>query len=193
MSVPNPRIKLTYRDYAHTPEDERYELLDGELIITPAPAEVHQRVATLLGWRVAQFVSENDLGRVYVAPFDVVLSDTDVVQPDLLFISNERVHVVTPANVQGAPDLVVEILSPTSAERDRTFKRRLYARLWSARVLDRRHGSKGRNRAAAPGRGIRGGGHVRRGSDADVAHAAGLRLEGRRPVPVADAAFGRGR
>ena len=128
MSVPNPRIKLTYRDYAHTPEDERYELLDGELIMTPAPAEVHQRVATLLGWRVAQFVSENDLGRVYVAPFDVVLSDTDVVQPDLLFISNEHVHVVTPANVQGAPDLVVEILSPTSAERDRTFKRRLYAR-----------------------------------------------------------------
>ena len=128
MSAPNPRIKLTYQDYANTPDDERYELLDGELIRMTAPAEIHQRVATLLGWKVAQFVSENALGRVYVAPFDVVLSDTDVVEPDLLFVSNERAHVITAANVQGAPDLVVEILSPTSAKRDRTVKRALYAR-----------------------------------------------------------------
>lgn len=128
MSVPNPRIKLTYRDYANTPDDERYELLDGELIRMTAPAEIHQRVATSLGWKVAQFVSEKGSGRVYVAPFDVVLSDTDVVEPDLLFVSNERAHRVTAANVQGAPDLVVEILSPSSAKRDRTFKRALYAR-----------------------------------------------------------------
>lgn len=128
MSVPNPRIKLTYRDYAKTPDDERYELLDGELIGLTAPAEIHQRVSILLGWRLIEFVTEHGLGRVYQAPFDVVLSDTDVVQPDLLFVSNERAHVVTAANVQGAPDLVVEILSPSSVERDRTLKRRLYAR-----------------------------------------------------------------
>ncbi len=128
MTVPNPHIKFTYEDYVNTPEDKRYELLDGELIMTPAPAEIHQRIATLLGWKLAQFVSENGAGRVYVAPFDVVLSNTDVVQPDLLFISNARVHIVTAANVQGAPDLVVEILSPSTAERDRTLKRRLYAR-----------------------------------------------------------------
>ena len=128
MSAPNPRIKLTYQDYANTPDDERYELLDGELIRMTAPAEIHQRIATVLGWKVAQFVSEKGFGRVYVAPFDVVLSDTDVVEPDLLFVSNARAHVVTAANVQGAPDLVVEILSPSSVERDRTVKRALYAR-----------------------------------------------------------------
>ena len=128
MSVFSPRAGLTYRDYANTPDDERYELLDGELIRMTAPAEIHQRVVTLLGWRMAQFVSERGTGRVYVAPFDVVLSDTDVVQPDLLFVSNDRTHLVTAANVRGAPDLVVEILSPSTAERDRTLKRALYAR-----------------------------------------------------------------
>lgn len=128
MTVPNPHIKFTYEDYVNTPEDKRYELLDGELIMTPAPAEIHQRISILLGWRLIQFVTENGLGRVYQAPFDVVLSNMDVVQPDLLFVSNARAHVVTAANVQGAPDLVVEILSPSTAERDRTLKRRLYAR-----------------------------------------------------------------
>lgn len=128
MTVPNPHIKFTYEDYVNAPEDKRYELLDGELLMTPAPAEIHQRISILLGWRLLQFVTENGLGRVYQAPFDVVLSDMDVVQPDLLFISNARAHIVTAANVQGAPDLVVEILSPSTAERDRTLKRRLYAR-----------------------------------------------------------------
>ena len=162
MSVPNPRIKLTYRDYARTPDDERYELLDGELIRMTAPAEIHQRVSILLGWRLIEFVTEHGLGRVYQAPFDVVLSDTDVVQPDLLFVSHERAHLVTAANVQGAPDLVVEILSPSSVERDRTLKRRLYARR-GERVLDRRHGGKNCDGAAAPGRRIRGRSYVRRG------------------------------
>ena len=128
MTIPNPLIKFTYVDYLNAPEDKRYELLDGDLLMTPAPTEIHQRVATLLGWKVAQFVTENGLGRVYVAPFDVVLSDYDVVQPDLLFVSDGRAHIVTADNVRGAPDLVVEILSPSTAERDRTFKRSLYAR-----------------------------------------------------------------
>ena len=128
MTVPNPHIKFTYVDYVNAPEDKRYELLDGDLVVTPAPGERHQSVSVLLTSRLFQFVTENRLGRVYAAPFDVVLSNTDVVQPDLLFVSNERAHVVTAANVQGAPDLVVEILSPSTAERDLTFKRSLYAR-----------------------------------------------------------------
>ena len=128
MALPNPRIKFTYEDYVNAPEDKRYELLDGELLMTPAPGERHQSTVALLGWKLIQFVSENRLGRVYIAPFDVVLSDTDVVQPDLLFVSNERAHIVTPANIRGAPDLVVEILSPSTAERDRSFKRTLYAK-----------------------------------------------------------------
>ena len=121
------RIKLTYADYRTTPEDKRYELLDGELIMAPAPRTSHQAVQTNLGWRVAQHVHENGLGRVFYAPTDVVLSDTDVVQPDILFVSVDRAHFVTEVNVQGAPDLVVEILSPTTADRDRGYKRSLYA------------------------------------------------------------------
>lgn len=128
MAIPNPTVKFTYEDYLNTPEDKRYELIDGELFMTPAPGELHQRVSILLGSKLFQFASENNLGRVYVAPFDVVLSDLDVVQPDLLFVSNERSRIITPENVQGAPDLVVEILSPSTATRDTTFKRVLYAR-----------------------------------------------------------------
>ena len=128
MAIPNPAVKFTYRDYLYAPDDKSYELLDGELIVTPAPGELHQSVSAQLGWRLVQFASENNLGRDYHAPFDVVLSDTDVVQPDLIFVSNERSQIITHANIQGAPDLVVEILSPSTATRDRTFKRTLYAR-----------------------------------------------------------------
>lgn len=128
MVTAPPALKLTYADYCRTPDDERYELVDGELIVAPAPNSAHQRVDAKLGWRLAQFVEERDLGEVFSAPFDVVLSETDVVQPDLLFISNERAYIITPANARGAPDLVVEILSPSTAERDRSLKRALYAR-----------------------------------------------------------------
>ena len=119
--------KFTYEDYLKTSDDERYELLDGELIIMPAPSIAHQHVAMKLGTRLDTFAEEGNLGVVYSAPTDVVLSETDVVQPDLLFISLERAHRITPANIQGAPDLIVEIRSDSSAERDETLKRQLYA------------------------------------------------------------------
>ena len=128
MAIPTPTVKFTYQDYLNSPEDKRYELLDGDLIAIATPGELHQSVSAQLGWRLVQFASENNLGRVYHAPFDVVLSELDVVQPDLLYVSTERTHIITPENIQGAPDLVVEILSPSTAERDRTFKRVLYAR-----------------------------------------------------------------
>ena len=129
MLSPNPAIKFTYEDYQHTPDDQRYELLDGELIMVPAPNLGHQRIGTQLGWRLAQFVTERGLGEVFFAPCDVVLSNTDVVQPDLLFVSHERAHLLLGgANVLGAPDLVVEILSPSTAGRDRKLKRALYAK-----------------------------------------------------------------
>ena len=127
-------ISQSYQSSLHTKtirntsEDKRYELLDGDLIAIATPGELHQSVSAQLGWRLVQFASENNLGRVYHAPFDVVLSELDVVQPDLLYVSTERTHIITPENIQGAPDLVVEILSPSTATRDRTFKRTLYAR-----------------------------------------------------------------
>ena len=127
MATQRPKIKFTYIDYKNTPEDKRYELLDGELAVVPSPRTDHQRTLRKLGVRLEAFVEERGLGEIFFAPFDVVLSDTDVVQPDILFVSNERAGIVTEDNVQGAPDLVVEILSPSTAERDRTFKRSLYA------------------------------------------------------------------
>ena len=120
-------MKHTYADYLETSDDERYELLHGELVMAPAPREIHQYFLIKLVAKVETFVDERNLGTVYCAPFDVVLSDTNVVQPDLLFISNERAHIITPENIQGAPDLVVEILSPATAERDKIVKFELYA------------------------------------------------------------------
>ena len=129
MLSPNPAVKFTYEDYQHTPEDKRYELLDGELVMVPAPNLGHQRIGAKLGTRLYTFVEEMGLGEVFFVPCDVVLSNTDVVQPDLLFVSNERAHLLLGGdNVRGVPDLVVEILSPSTAGQDRTLKRALYVK-----------------------------------------------------------------
>ncbi len=128
MTVVNPHIKFTYEDYCLLPEDRRYELIEGELLMVPSPSVIHQRVAANLEAILRSFVKERNLGEVLYAPLDVVLSPHDVVQPDIVFISRERAHIVTDANLQGAPDLVIEILSPSTAERDRGLKRKLYAR-----------------------------------------------------------------
>lgn len=127
-TVPKPGIRYTYEDYRRTSDDERFELLDGELIEVPAPRVDHQRIVLELATLLHTFVEERRLGVVLPAPCDVVLSDTDVVQPDLLFVAAERAHIIVPENVRGAPDLVVEVLSPSSAKRDRTQKRALYAK-----------------------------------------------------------------
>ncbi len=134
--VTETAVRLTYEDYANMPDDERYELINGELIMAAAPNELHQRLITGL---IRYFIIAADLGlgRAYVAPFDVVLSDYDVVQPDLLFVLKENAHIITRANIQGAPDLVVEILSPSTSRRDWNEKRDLYAKygvgeLWIA-------------------------------------------------------------
>ena len=121
------RPKFTYADYLNAPDDARYELLDGELIMSPAPNRLHQSASIYLSHNLVSLTLSAEIGYIFAAPFDVVLSDTDVVQPDIMFVSNARAHIITDANIRGAPDLVVEILSPGTAERDRTFKRDLYA------------------------------------------------------------------
>ena len=128
MATQRTHLKFTYEDYKHTPDDKRYELLNGALIMAPAPRIAHQLAGGRLGSRLLIFVEANGLGWVLFAPTDVVLTDTDVVQPDLMFISNERAHIITEDNIRGAPDLVIEILSPSTAGRDRTVKRALYAK-----------------------------------------------------------------
>ena len=122
-------IRLTYEDYCRLPSDgKRYEIIEGELFVIPSPVRPHQRAVTRLTSYLSVFVRENDLGEVFVAPFDVVFSRFDVVEPDLLYVSRGRRSVLTEKNVQGAPDLVVEVLSPSTAETDRTIKLKLYAR-----------------------------------------------------------------
>ena len=128
MVTSERKPKLTYEDYAKTPDDERWELIDGELIIAPAPNMEHQSVQFEVGLLLGNFVKNGNLGRIFNAPTDVVLSDTVTVQPDLVFVSSEREHIITRANIQGAPDLVVEILSPSNAFRDWQDKFDLYAR-----------------------------------------------------------------
>ncbi len=128
MAQPKPRIKFTVKDYMTTPEDKRYQLLDGELILAPAPTTRHQRILLRLYDEVNRFVQSNQLGEVLLSPCDVVLSDHDVLEPDLLFVSNSRSNIVTRANLQGAPDLVVEILSPGTAGYDRGYKQTLCGR-----------------------------------------------------------------
>jgi len=122
-------IRLTYEDYCRLPNDgKRYEIIEGELFVTPSPFRPHQRSVTRLTRYLSTFVQEDDLGEVFVAPFDVVFSRFDVVEPDLLYVSKERISVLTEKNVQGAPDLVVEVLSASTAETDRKIKLKLYDR-----------------------------------------------------------------
>ncbi|MBI2885876.1 MAG: Uma2 family endonuclease [Chloroflexi bacterium] len=126
-TVVNSKIKFTVRDYVATPVDKRYELLEGELLVAPSPPPNHQRITRrLLRW-LSEFVEQRNLGEVFDAPLDVILSDYDVLQPDVLFISKERAGIIRD-RIYGAPDLVVEVLSPGTEERDRVLKRTIYAR-----------------------------------------------------------------
>ncbi|MFL6192629.1 MAG: Uma2 family endonuclease [Thermoanaerobaculia bacterium] len=121
--------KLTYDDYVLIPEDgQRHEIIDGEHYVSPAPAIRHQRLVSRLDRTLGVFVDESGLGEVFVAPCDTLFSRYDIVQPDLLYISNERAGIVTEKNVQGSPDLIVEILSPRTRDRDEGIKLDLYER-----------------------------------------------------------------
>ena len=124
---PPPQEEWTYEDYRRLPDDGwRYEVIKGRLYMAPPPSERHQRASMRLSVGFDNFVESRGLGRVYAAPFEVVLPEA-VVQPDIVFISTERVEeIVTPDGVRGAPDLVVEILSPSNWLTDRREKFELY-------------------------------------------------------------------
>lgn len=127
MSAPTQQTKFTYQDYLLFPNDgKRYELIEGERYVTPAPKTRHQMISTNLQGYLFDYVQKNKIGIIFVAPTDVVFSDTDVVQPDLLFVSSSRTAIITEDNVQGAPDLVVEILSESTRRTDEIIKRKLY-------------------------------------------------------------------
>ncbi|HEX7593091.1 MAG TPA: Uma2 family endonuclease [Anaerolineae bacterium] len=121
------RVKLSYDDLRLFPDDgKRHELINGEHIMSPAPKTRHQNASGNLFARMHAFARQHNLGRVFAAPFDVVFSDFDATEPDILFISREHETILTEDNARGAPDLVVEILSPSTAELDRKVKYALY-------------------------------------------------------------------
>ena len=120
--------RLTYRDLQQIPPDRnRYELIEGELFVAPAPNTEHQRKVLRLAMELANYAKQRDLGEVFIAPYDVVLDASTVLEPDIVFVSKARQSIVTPACIEGAPDLVVEVLSDSSRTIDRFVKRDRYA------------------------------------------------------------------
>lgn len=120
--------KLDYADYARIPPDgKRYELLEGELYVTPAPSPLHQRVSRRLQRQLEDYFHTRGLGEVFNAPIDLILAPQDVVQPDLVVVTAPG--QISQRGIEGPPALVVEVLSPTTREHDRTVKARRYARL----------------------------------------------------------------
>ena len=129
QSIPPGKIILTYEDYCLLPNDRnRYEILDGELSVTPAPRVNHQRISRRLLRFLDDHVRANNLGEIFAAPTDVILAPNTVVQPDLIFIANDRANIITGRAIEGAPTLVVEILSPTTQQTDRVTKAQLYSK-----------------------------------------------------------------
>ena len=133
MSVVNPHIRFVYEDYKALPESmvKRYELLDGEILMVPAPTTRHQFITANLLSLLHPFLKRTGFGRVLCSPVDVVFGEgnrREVVQPDVLFVSRERLPIVVDEEIRGAPDLVVEVLSPGTETRDRTYKKHLYGR-----------------------------------------------------------------
>jgi Uma2 family endonuclease len=127
-TVPKKEVKFTYEDYLRWDigPDKRYELIGGKFFMVPAPNMWHQSISREIEFRIVRFLEDAELGEVFYAPCDVVLSNEDVVQPDIIFVSKENLHIITKDNIKGSPDLLIEIISENSAQRDRITKRRLY-------------------------------------------------------------------
>jgi Uma2 family endonuclease len=122
------RVKYLATDIWDTPDDgKRYEVIGGELFVSPSPSWLHQYALMQLALLVGNWVFQHALGKVVQAPLGIVLDEEDGVQPDLIYISRERDHIITERGIESAPDLLVEVLSPSTASRDRGIKMRRYA------------------------------------------------------------------
>ena len=127
-AAPVPDARLTYDDFLQFPDDgKRHELIDGVHYVTPSPRLRHQDLVGRLFFEIALYLREHPAaGRVFGSPVDVVMSFHDIVVPDLIFIAGDQTGIMTEANIQGAPALVVEVLSKRTRKRDVQIKRRLF-------------------------------------------------------------------
>ncbi|MGE5578558.1 MAG: Uma2 family endonuclease [Bacillota bacterium] len=119
--------RLTYDDYLRAPAGLRYELVEGELRMVPSPSVTHQDISMRLERMLLEHLQDRGLGKVLHAPCDVVLSHHNVVQPDVFFVSKDRLGIIGKENVKGAPDLVIEILSESTKDWDQVSKRSVYS------------------------------------------------------------------
>lgn len=121
-------LKVTADDYRLLPEGgPRYQLIEGELYMSPSPSRFHQTIVLNISFLLRNFVDARPIGKVYLAPLDVHLTEHDVFQPDVLFVSNDRASTLVDEGIHGAPNLAVEVLSPSTAKIDKEPKRKIYA------------------------------------------------------------------
>ena len=118
--------KYTYKEYCKLPEGAPYQLIKGNLIMTPAPTIYHQKIIGRIHLSLAQYVAANQLGEVILSPVDVYFSDTETYQPDIIFVSTNQISIIEEEKVSGAPDLVIEVLSPSTAYYDLRHKMKIY-------------------------------------------------------------------
>ena len=132
--------RWNYEAYYNLQDDQRYEIIDARLLMAPAPDTWHQDWLGKLHVLMTLYLRKNKLGRLLVSPVDVVLDAENVVQPDLVFVATRNLGIIQRRAIFGSPDLVVELVSPSSVRRDRYTKMELYARFGVKEVLDRRRG-----------------------------------------------------
>jgi len=122
------KIVLTYEDFAALPDDgKRYELHEGELSVTPSPGRRHQTTLGRLFVLLTLHVRASGHGEVFVSPFDVIMTNITVVEPDIIYVDDERLRIVSERGVEGSPTLAIEVISPYSKSIDRRRKMALYA------------------------------------------------------------------
>lgn len=128
MESKGARKRWTYQEFARLPISgtTRYEVIDDELVVTPSPSARHQEAVTNLVTELNRFARTHGFGKVYTAPLDVLFTEGDYVEPDILFVRSDHLDLVTERGVEGPPDLVVEVLSSSTAARDRGVKLERY-------------------------------------------------------------------
>lgn len=128
MSASSSSRKLTYSEYLEftPPDSAKYQLIQGELVSMTSPSAKHQSILLNLVFLLQSYLRNNPVGKLFLAPMDVVLGETNIVQPDLFFLSNDKLNQIQDSCIQGPPDFIIEILSPSTAYYDLVVKKKIY-------------------------------------------------------------------